>query len=835
MQIVRQSCEPTLFPFDESTLFSAGGLMSLLANIGFSLRILRKHAKLSCIAVFSLAIGMAAASVGLSTFNAMLVRPPAVPEPDRLLTIYTVTPDSPFNELSYPDYRFYRDNNQVFSGLCAIPFSITTQTLTFEHREKNGLVNNVSDNYFSVLGVQPLLGRWFADGEDDRPSTSAVLSYRYWKWLDSDPNIIGKALSTNGATFTIIGVAPPGFAGTILTDLPDVWFPLSHDSGDWRTDRTRRGLSLIGRMKPGVTRPEALAEMRALSGQLATAYPATNKERVAAVTATSMLPPDSVSDAKFLGMLILAIVALVLFAACANVANLLLALAGARRHEFLIRAALGATRGRLIRQLLIDSTIISAAGGVLGFALASYALRRLMDFKPYLPGLGVMDLTFDFRPDFTVLAVMILVVFAVGLATGLVPSAHASKLNLAAALSGEIAIGGTRKGRIRNLLVVAQVAACTVVLIGVGLCLRSLINLRHANLGFSGNSVEILTVNDLRNQTNHYSEQQGRALYGRIRESVSSLPGIESVSLSDTIPLGWNSGNDRIHVDGAAANSDHDESIAFGNVDGAYFSMLGIPILAGRVFQDSDATGSPDVMVVNRNMAEKYWPNQNPLGRTVLIQNAKRRATVIGVVGDTKINDVDEEPLPFMYFAISQRYQPNFSVLVRTHGNPAQQTNALTETVRKLDPALSYSTIMMEEYQEFAFYIPRLVLICISGFGALAFVLAAAGLYGAVFYSVSERTREMGIRVALGAQSWDLWRLILLQTSTITLIGICVGIAGGIGASTLARSLLYQIQPVEWLVVVGVGFVMLAMTLVTAYSAARPWMRVDPMQSVRHV
>jgi predicted permease len=813
--------------------------MSLLPlSVRFSFRILRKHAKLTSIAILSLAIGMAAASVGLSTFNALLVQPPAVPEPNRLLTIYTVTPDEPFNQLSYPDYRYYRDNNSVFFGLCAMPFAISMQTLNFEHNEKKGLTNAVSDNYFSVLGLQPFLGRWFASGEDDEPSTSVILSYKFWKSLGSDTHIIGKSLTSNGASFTIIGVAPRGFAGTILTDFPDAWYPLSHESrNDWRTDRNNRSYSLIGRMKPGVTRAQALANMQMLSTQLATADPETNKQRVAAVTNTSMLPPDTVSDAKFLGLLILAVVALVLFAACANVANLLLALASARRQEILIRAALGATRARLIRQLLLDSTIISAAGGLFGFALAEYGLHRLLDFKPFMPGLGVIGITLDFRPDFTVLAVMVLVVLAVGFATGLAPGLQASTPNLAGALSGEIAIGGTRKGRIRNLLVVLQVAACTVVLIGVGLCLKSLINLRRIDLGFTSRNVELVVFNDLNSQANRYSEQQGRALYGRIREAVGQLPGVESVTLANIVPLGWsgNPGIERVEIEGASADPDHALSISSGAVDAEYFSTLGVPVLAGRVFQESDKPKSPDVIVVNHTMAEKYWPHQNPVGRRIRVQDGKRTLTVIGVVGDTKYSDVDEEPTPLFFYALSQRYQSNFSVLVRTHGNPAQWATALYDVFQKLDPSLGYTSITMEENTNFALYIPRLVLICIGGFGVLAFLLAAAGLYGAVFYSVSERTREMGIRVALGAQQWDLWRLILRQTSKITLIGICVGIAGGIGSSILARSLLYKIQPVEWFVLVGVAFVMLAMTIATAYSAARPWMRVDPMQSVRHV
>jgi predicted permease len=809
----------------------------MFPNLRFSLRILRKHAKLTCIAILSLAIGMAAASVGLSTFNALLVQPPAVPEPNSLLTIYTVTPDSPFNQLSYPDYLYYRDNNSVFSGLCAMPFAITMQTLDFEHHEKTGLLNVVSDNYFSVLGVQPLLGRWFAPGEDDKTSTAAILSYPYWKSLGADTGIVGKSLTTNGASFTIIGVAPRGFTGTILSDLPDVWFPLSHQTGDWRADRTQHNYSLIGRMKPGVTRAQALANMQMLSTQLAAAYPETNKQRVAAVTKTSMLPPDSVSDAKFLGTLILAIVALVLFAACANVANLLLALASVRRHEMLIRAALGATRARLIRQLLLDSTIISVAGGLLGYALASYGLHRLLDFKPYMPGMGVVPITVDFRPDFAVLAAMFVVILAVGFATGLAPGLHASTPNLAGALSGEIVIGGTRKGRVRNLLVVAQVAACTIVLIGVGLCLKSLLNLRKVDLGFSARNVAILTFNDLQSEGDRHSEQQGRALYANIREKVAQLPGVESIALADIFPLGWsgNPGSDRVQAGDAPADPDHAEPIGSGNVDTDYFSTLGIPVLAGRVFQESDIPKSAEVIVINHTMAEKFWPHQNPVGRTVRVQDGKRNVTVVGVVGDTKLEDVDEEPTPLFYYALSQHYQSNISLLVRTQGKPVQLTSTLEDVFQKLDPLLGYRTITMEENTNFAFYIPRLVLICISGFGILAFLLAAAGLYGAVFYSVSERTREMGIRVALGAQQWDLWKLIFRQTSTITAIGIILGIAGGIAASILARSLLYQIQSVEWLVLFGVAFVMLAMTIVTAYSAARPWMRVDPIQSVRHV
>jgi predicted permease len=812
--------------------------MAHFPSIRFSLRILRKHAKLASIAVFSLAIGLAAASAGLSTFHALLLRPPAVVDPNRLLTVYTVTPNEPFNQVSYPDYRYYRDNNSVLSGLCAVPFSISLQTIIFEHREKRGLINAVSANYFAVLGVQPFLGRWFAAGEDDKVTMSAVLSYGYWQWLGADPNIIGKTLKINSVPLTIVGVTPRRFVGTILSDVPDLWHPLSaapalsHQTYDWLADRTNRSLSMIGRMNPGVTRQQALAEMQGLSRQLAAAYPETNKDRLAALTETSMLPPDAMASAKLMGGLLLAVVALVLFAACANVANLLLALAGARRQEILIRAALGATRMSLVRQLLLDSLVISVMGGVAGFVIASYGLRRLIDFKPFFPGLGVIPITLDFRPDLTVIFVMLAVVFLVGLATGLLPGLHASTPNLAAALNGEVAIGGSRKGRVRNLLVVLQVTACTVVLIGVGLCLKSLHNLQQVNLGYSARNVALYAIDDL--QVNGYSEQQGRALFERIREGVSQMPGIESISLGNTIPFSGGVNTDQVHITGVPDDNEHGVTIGSGVVDTQYFPTLGIPILVGRTFVASDTAKSPEVIVVNQTMAAKYWPDKNPVGKTLRIENGHRQATVVGVVGDIKYSDIDEAAEPFMYSSLAQNYQSGMYLLVRTQDDPSQWMGTILENVRKSAPELGVTSFTISQWHQFALYVPRLAVICTSAFGLLAFVLAAVGLYGAVFYSVSERTREMGIRVALGASPRDLWKLVLHQTILVTILGIFLGIAGGIGASVLARSLLYQIQPIEWSVFLGAALTMFAMTVVIAYSGARPWMRVDPMQCVRH-
>ncbi len=586
--------------------------MALWSSIRFSLRILRKHWKLTSIAVFSLAIAMAGGAVGFSIFNTLLLRPPAVAAPEQLASVYTTTPTEEFSGTNYDDYKYYRDNNHVFSDVLAFPYSVAVRPISYDGRIKSGLMNAVSDNYFSVLGIQPILGRVFARGEDDKPSALAVLSYSYWNWLGANPNIVGKTVTVDRVPLSIIGVAPRSFVGTIFSDLPDVWYPLSidaalnHQAQDWRADRSVHYLGLVGRLKPGVTRPQALADMQLLSMQLASAYPETDKDRVAQITETSMLPVDSVSSAKIISAILLAIVALVLFAACSNVANLLLALASARRHEILVRAAMGATRGRLIRELLVDSTLLAAGGGLFGFSLAWLGLRQLLQFKPYIPGIGLLPLTIDFRPDIRVAAVTVALVFLAGLATGLVPGLYSSAPNLAGALSGEIAVGGTRKGRIRNALVVIQVAVCTVVLIGVGLCLQSMSNLQHVSLGFSARHLAILTL-DLR--ANGYSEERGRDMYARMREAAAQIYGVESTGLASDLPVSGNGGHEeQVRVEGSPAMSQQAASIASVAVDENYFSTLGIPVLAGRVFTPADTAKGPAVIVINHLMAT-FLPN----------------------------------------------------------------------------------------------------------------------------------------------------------------------------------------------------------------------------------
>ncbi len=798
-----------------------------------SLRVLRRHAKLSSIATLSLAIGLAAACIGLCVFRAVLMQPPAVAQPEQLLTVYAVTPDQPFNHLSYPDYLQLRDHNHVFSGLAAIPAAISVTPTLFEGRSKSSLVNAVSDNYFQVLGVSLILGRGFDAGDDAEVTRSAVLSYPYWQWLGRDPGVLGKVVTINGEALTIVGVAPDGFVGTILSDLPDLWYPLSagqvlfQQASDWRTRREDTPFSLIGRLRPGVTQAQALAELETLSRQMAVAHPDTNKDRVAAVTPTSMIDPNSVADATLLCSLILAVVGLVLLAACTNVLNLLLALSSFRRQEFLVRTALGAGRARLVGQLLVDAAIISAAGGLLGFGLAAFGLRELMNFKPYVPGIGVFPITLDFRPTFWVGALMTLLVAVVACTLGLVPGWAASRTNVAEALRGEVVIGGAKKNRVRDALAVAEIFACTFVLVGVGLCLQNLHNLRRVDLGYAPHNVAILNLND---NASSRSDEARRALFDRVTRTLSASGGIDSVSLTAALPLEGGAPAQVTIDSGEAA------SVSQGLVDGTYFSTLRIPVLAGRVFAATDSSTSPEVVVINRTMAQRFWRRSDAVGRTLIINSGHRRVTVIGVVEDSRFSDIAEPPTPVMYLGFSQHVASQLNLLARTQFDARAALVPLAAAAGKLDAQLAVTPFTtLEDWTNFAFYPARLALTCVSGFGLLAVILTAVGLYGAVFYSVSGRTREFGVRVALGAAPWDLSMMILRQVAALSAVGICLGLGAGIGGTALVASWLYGIRPVAGTVLGGVGLAMVTLTLLITYSAARPWLRVNALQVVRHI
>lgn len=810
---------------------------TLGADLRFGFRVLLKNWRLTSLAVFSLGVAMAVSVVGLSVFNGVLLRPPAVMAPDRLVTIYTRSPAHEFENVSYQDYQYYRDNNQVFSGVAAFPYSIAKFPVDFGDRREMGTVTAVSDNYFTVMGIRLALGRTFAPGDDDKKTPAAVLSYSCWKRWGGDPQIVGKTLALRKHTLTILGVAPKNFPGTVFGLGTDIFTTLAvaadvFQQAESLADRTNRQLLLVARLKKGATQQQARSELSSLSGQLAAAFPQADKDRVAVMTGISVLPPDSRSTAALISGVLVGIVLLVLLIACANVASLLLGLATGRRQEVLIRVALGATRGRLIRQLLTESAILCAISGIAGYLIATIPLAKISHFNASLPVLGDFELAANFRVDGTVLAMTLGLVVMAGLAAGLAPALNSSKPNLGGALSREAVVGGTRKGILRNALVVIQVAVCTLVMVGVGLCLRSLSNLRDVNPGFTSRNLATVMI-DLNDSG--FSEAQGRSFYEDLRQAASQLYGVESFCLAPALPLGqsdWDT--DDVHREGAAHGNQQHDNIAYTIVDGNYFQTLGIPLLAGRTFESSDTEKGPEVIVINHKMAETHWPGENPVGKKIRIQNGNRIVTVVGVVGDGKYSDLDEPTRPFLYYDLAQHYQTGISLIIRTKGNPRQWLEPLSQMARKLHATTVVPPVALDEWMRFTLFVPILTLDVVGGLGMLALLLAGVGLYGTIFHSVSERKKEIGIRVALGALPSNLLGLFLRQTAIISGLGVLLGLLLGIAATIAFNSQFYGIRPVEAWVLVPVALVMVLISLGIAYAAARPWIHGSPMDAVRH-
>ncbi len=565
-----------------------------------SLRTLRDNWKVTIVAVLSLGVAMALGVISLSASSTALLLPPSGSDPDRLVTISERTPGSDNSEISYPDYEYFRANNHVFADLAAAPNSVSVnfQASDDGSNQIRVISRPLSDNYFSVLGVKPFLGRLFVDGDDRADPPLAVMTYPCWRRLGSHPNVVGQTI----AGHTIVGVARKEFTGSLFGLNGDLILSLSPDERSPK--REEHHLILLGRLKPGVTRQQAQAEMRALSGQLASAYPKEDKDRAAQVTRATLLPPDALPTAELAAAILVGLVVLVLLIACANVANLLLAVAVGRRREAAIKMALGAQRGRLIREFLMESALLCAAGGALGYGIASAVIARFSNYTINLPLWGAFGFGLNLHLDWRVAAGTVALVLIAILATGLVPALYASSPHLSQMLAGEVVVGGTRKNARRNALVIVQVAICTLVLVGMGLCERNIYNLRHVDIGFTARN---LLAEALYVKNEGFTQARGKELYAEARRSAAALPGVEAVTLASGLPL-----IDSLPVPVGIPNSDKNIQVGHVVVDNDYFSTLGLHLLSGRVFDSRDREKSPEVMVINRKMAEMFFPGRDP-------------------------------------------------------------------------------------------------------------------------------------------------------------------------------------------------------------------------------
>jgi putative ABC transport system permease protein len=810
-------------------------MRTLWQDLRFALRILAKSPGFTAVAVLSLALGIGANTTIFSLINAALFKPlPRVKEPDRLVWFRAPA--------SYPDYEDFRDQNDVFSGISSLS---GTREISLSRDGQPELVKGefVSANYFSVLGVDVSTGRAFLPEEDRIADAQpvVVLSHGLWRRrFGGDPNLIGGSVNLNGLSFTVIGVAPPGFVGAEVHIPRDLWAPMAiyprlPPAGKGATDPNplrNRGmywLNLVARLKPGVTRVQAQAAMTAIVARLPQErYDQTIDERLRAVellTVSGGLDPRDRAGALPISGLLQAIVSLVLLTACANIAGLLLARSSLRRREIGIRQALGASRARIIQQLLTESLLLSLLGALAGLLVAAWARDLLISLSGATP-IAALDLSLDYRVlSFTFSASLL-----AGLTFGLAPALQASKPDLIPALKNEAAGKGYRRSRLRNAFVVSQTALSVVLLIGSGLFIRSLQNAQTIDPGFKVEGALIATLDPglLR-----YGEEQGQEFFRQAVERVEALPGVESASLMDFVPLGLRFAQHDVFVEGR--NGSRAVSTGFNTVGPRYFQTMGIPVRRGREFTTQDRTGALPVVMLNETLARRLWPGEDPIGKRLRLGGpSDPEAEVIGVARDGKYATLGENARPYIYRPLLQSYASRMTLVVRTTGNPETLSAAVREQIHSLDPNLPVAQIKtLAELVEFALFPARLGAALLGAFGLLALGLAATGVYGVIAYSVSQRAQEFGIRMALGADGADVRRLVLREGLKVALIGVTVGLAISLAATRLTTGFLYGVGANDPLTFVGVALLLTAVALLACYLPARRATKVDPMVALR--
>lgn len=804
-------------------------LGDLLRDLRYGLSAMRRNPGFTLAAVLTLALGIGANTTIFSFVNALLLRPLPVPDSSRLIALYTSDYSGPpHGTSSYPDYLEFRDNSQSFSGMAAyqmLPGDLSTAEAT--ERVQGQLV---TENYFAVLGVNALLGRMPSEEHED----GIVVSYGLWQRVfASDPQIVGREIVLNGKPYHVAGVAPKGFTGVIRGIPADLWAPVTL-AKERLTNRGSRWLMIAGRLTEGASLEQAQEEFRVIASRMHGAYPEAwtditqQGRRITLLPANEALMGDRAAVAGFLAVL-MAVVGIVLLLACVNIANLLLARAAARTREVGIRLSLGAGRLRLIRQLFTESLLLSLVAGAAGVLVAVWATGLLVRFQPPLPVVVALDLS----PDIRVLGFAAAVSLATALMFGLLPAIRATRPDLASALkeaAPETGSHGARLLGLRNALIVAQVALSLLLLVGAGLFLRSLATASAIDTGFDARNMVVASV-DLSPQG--YEQARGQAFYRELTERIGALPGVRSVSLARIVPLGFSGQRTMVSIEGYTPQQGEDMELNFNVVSPGYFGAMGVPLLRGREFMEQDREGGPGAVIVNEALARRYWPDEDPLGKR--IRRGDADFTVVGVARDGKYRSLSEEPLPYFYLSMLQQYQGGMSVQVRTHGDPAAMVSSIRGEVRLLDKNLPLTGVRtMEEHLGLALLPSRAAAALLGSFGIVALVLAVVGIYGVMSYAVSRRTREVGIRMALGAGVSDVLRMILRQGMVVVAIGLAVGVGAAIGLTHFTASFLYGVSPTDPWTFGGACLLLAAAGLAASLAPALRAARIHPTEALRY-
>jgi len=804
-------------------------------DLRHSIRMLRSRPGFTLTVVVTLALGIGANATIFTWIKAVLLASlPGIEQPQKLVEIWGATHNNSALSTSYLDYLDYRDRNTVLSGLIAHQ----VLPLNLGHGEKPERVwaGIVSGNYFDVLGVKALIGRTFHPEEDRTPNTHpvAVIGYGLWQQrFGGDPNVLGRKITLNEHDFTIIGVTPKDFGSPFAGLALDVWTPVMMKDYVARPhfslrDRGSRWLMVMGRLKTGATLPQAQANIAAIASHLQQEYPQTNEQLGVAVYSVTQSPFSLKADIRPALAILMAAVAVVLLIACANVANLLLARAASRRKEIAVRLALGGSRWRLVRQMLTEGFVLALLGAALGLAVAFWTARSLAAFLPPYANRA----SFDTRPDAVVFAFTLVLTVITTLLFGLAPTLEASKQDLVAGLKDNAPVvgRGRRKASLLHALVVTQVALSMVALISAGLFVRSLREAYKADPGFDPHNVLLASFDPF---LSGYDETRGREFYGRLVERVRTTPGVQSATLARRLPLtdgGIAFGN--VVIDGYAPAKGEDMRLNYETVGPQYFQTMRIPLLHGRDFDERDQESTPGVVIIDETMAQRYWPRGDALGKRLKV--TKDWLEIVGIAKDVKLRSLKEAPQPFLYLPLLQDYRSNMILVARTAVEPEKMFHAIQTEVAALDPEMPmFDAKSLEDHIGVSLFLQRMAATLLSIFGLLALSLAALGLYGVMAYVVSQRSREMGIRVAVGATQGNVLTLVLGQGLALCVIGM---IGGLIIASLVTRysvHLLYGVSPTDPVTFTLIALLLLAVTLRACYFPARRATKIDPMIALR--
>ena len=815
-------------------------------DIRYALRTMRKSPGFVAVAVITLALGIGANTAIFTVVNAVFFNPIPVHDPNRLLSLFTTDQRNRgglnnFLPVSYPNGEDIQRRSQSFSGVALEMFSTVSMTINGHPDTFNA--NLATGNYFDVLGVKPALGRTFRADEDREAGAGPVIVLNYGFWqrkFAANPNVIGQNVLLNGQGFTIIGVAPRGFQGTVVLGGPDMWVPLSmHDqvlSGfnkEWFNDRRFLGTFAVGRLKPGVTEAQARAELQALGSDLQREFPVPNTGRsfTSLPLLQSAINPNLRGLFTRAGALMMTVVGLVLLIACANIANLLLARAAGRKREISIRLAVGASRSRIVAQLLTEATVLAVVGGALGILLALLGRNLLWQYRPPFLQQSYLSLALDGR----VLLFTLCIAVGTGLIFGLAPALQATRSNLVLELKeragGEVFTG--RRFGLRHAFIVAQVALCMVALIGAGLFLLSLRNAQQTDPGFNTQNLAMLSF-DLGSL--NYDPPRVKEFQRRVLQTVQSTPGVQAATLASDVPLFGGGFSRSVFPEGQEGSSSRNGVlVTTDQVATGYLQTMGIPLMRGRDFDTAVREESLKVAIINETAAHRFWPDQDPLGKRFKFYGENDFVQVIGVAHDAKYVTLGEDPQPFIYLPLIQNPSPAVTLFFRTTSDPNNLLGAVRKQVQALDPNLPLVNVWpIGEVIHQALWAARFSAGLLSIFAFVAVLLCAVGIYGVVGYTVGLRVREIGIRLALGARPSDVALMILRQSAATLCVGLAIGLVCALVLARFISNLLYGMSGTSPAAFLATALLLAAVGLLASYLPARRAASVDPLLAVRN-